>query len=186
MRRSFFLGSWFKQVFYRWVRHGCELLAQVWLFLSLNRLCHRLDSHARSWWQKNGCCQQTRPNPFLSGSGAGVATSVWQCRPPSRSSPLSVSSNALRAAIAILSFCPATKLTRVMREVFRFSHEVTASYPLCSVRLPRRVLIGMFCGFVVVYNLKDQLMGLCFVEMPPSQAAILAGWMKAAMPFLSR
>lgn len=38
----------------------------------------------------------------------------------------------------------------------------------------------------VVYNLKDQLMGLCFVEMPPSQAAILLGWMKAAMPSLSR
>ena len=34
----------------------------------------------------------------------------------------------------------------------------------------------------VVYNLKDQFMGLCFVEMPPGQAAILAGWMKAAMP----
>jgi hypothetical protein len=38
----------------------------------------------------------------------------------------------------------------------------------------------------VVYNLKDQLMGLCFVEMPPSQTAILLGWMKAAMPSLSR
>ena len=38
----------------------------------------------------------------------------------------------------------------------------------------------------VVYNLKDQFMGLCFVEMPPGQAAILAGWMKAAMPSLSR
>jgi PilZ domain len=38
----------------------------------------------------------------------------------------------------------------------------------------------------VVYNLKDQFTGLCFVEMPPSQVAILAGWMKAAMPSLSR
>src|SRR6266852_5464618 len=66
----------------------------------------------------------------------------------SRSSPLSVSSNALRAPTAILSFCPATKLTGVMLEVLSFSHEVTASYPLCSVRFPRRVLIGVFCGFV--------------------------------------
>jgi hypothetical protein len=37
----------------------------------------------------------------------------------------------------------------------------------------------------VIYNLKDQLMGLCFVEMPASQEAILAGWMKA-MPSSSR
>lgn len=36
----------------------------------------------------------------------------------------------------------------------------------------------------VIYNLKDQIMGLRFVEMPRSQAAILAGWMKAAMPSL--
>ena len=32
----------------------------------------------------------------------------------------------------------------------------------------------------VVYNLKDQFMGICFEEMPPDQAAILAGWIKAA------
>jgi hypothetical protein len=32
----------------------------------------------------------------------------------------------------------------------------------------------------VVYNLKDQFMGICFAEMPPDQAAILAGWIKAA------
>ncbi len=38
----------------------------------------------------------------------------------------------------------------------------------------------------VVYNRKDQFMGLCFVEMQPNQAAILTGWMKAAMPPLSR
>ena len=38
----------------------------------------------------------------------------------------------------------------------------------------------------VVYNLKDQFMGLCFVEMPPSQAAILAGWLKDATASLSR
>ncbi|HWW18391.1 MAG TPA: PilZ domain-containing protein [Candidatus Saccharimonadales bacterium] len=34
----------------------------------------------------------------------------------------------------------------------------------------------------VVYSLKDQFMGLCFVEMPPGQAVILAAWMKAATP----
>jgi hypothetical protein len=38
----------------------------------------------------------------------------------------------------------------------------------------------------VVYNLKDQFMGLCFVEMPSSQAAILADWMKRTRPSLSR
>ena len=38
----------------------------------------------------------------------------------------------------------------------------------------------------VVYNLKDLFMGLCFVEMTPNQVAILAGWMKTAMPSLSR
>ena len=32
----------------------------------------------------------------------------------------------------------------------------------------------------VIYNLKDQFMGICFEEMPPDQAAILAGWIKAA------
>ena len=32
----------------------------------------------------------------------------------------------------------------------------------------------------VVYNLKDQFMGICFAEIPPDQAAILAGWIKAA------
>lgn len=34
----------------------------------------------------------------------------------------------------------------------------------------------------VVYNLKDQVMGLRFEEMPPEQGTILAGWMKAAVP----
>ena len=33
----------------------------------------------------------------------------------------------------------------------------------------------------VVYNLKDQIMGLCFAELPPDQATILAGWIKAAI-----
>jgi c-di-GMP-binding flagellar brake protein YcgR len=34
----------------------------------------------------------------------------------------------------------------------------------------------------VIYNLKDQIMGLRFLEMPPEQAAILARWIKAAIP----
>ena len=42
--------------------------------------------------------------------------------------------------------------------------------------------ISMRTHAFVVYNLKDQFMGLCFVEMPPGQAVILADWMKAAMP----
>lgn len=32
----------------------------------------------------------------------------------------------------------------------------------------------------VVYNLKDQFMGICFEGMAPDQAAILAGWIRAA------
>jgi hypothetical protein len=32
----------------------------------------------------------------------------------------------------------------------------------------------------VIYNLKDQFMGLCFAEITPDQTAILAGWIKAA------
>jgi hypothetical protein len=37
----------------------------------------------------------------------------------------------------------------------------------------------------VVYNVKNHLMGLCFVEMPPSQTAILAGWLRARQPIQS-
>lgn len=32
----------------------------------------------------------------------------------------------------------------------------------------------------VIYNLKDQFMGIRFEEMSPDQAAILTGWIKAA------
>ena len=32
----------------------------------------------------------------------------------------------------------------------------------------------------VIYNLKDQIMGLRFVEIPSDQATVLADWMKAA------
>lgn len=34
----------------------------------------------------------------------------------------------------------------------------------------------------VVYNLKDQVMGLSFAEMSAGQTAILERWLKAAMP----
>jgi hypothetical protein len=40
--------------------------------------------------------------------------------------------------------------------------------------------ISLLTNATVVYNLKDQFMGICFEEMPPDQAAILAGWIKAA------
>lgn len=36
----------------------------------------------------------------------------------------------------------------------------------------------------VIYNLKDQLMGLCFAEMAPEQKEILASWISAASPQL--
>jgi PilZ domain len=38
----------------------------------------------------------------------------------------------------------------------------------------------------VAYNLKVQVMGVSFEEMPTEQAAILAIWIKAAMPLDSR
>ena len=37
----------------------------------------------------------------------------------------------------------------------------------------------------VIYNLKDQFMGIRFEEMPPDQAAILARWIKAATDSVS-
>jgi hypothetical protein len=40
--------------------------------------------------------------------------------------------------------------------------------------------VSLLTNATVVYNLKDQFMGICFKEMPPDQAAILAGWIKAA------
>ncbi len=40
--------------------------------------------------------------------------------------------------------------------------------------------VSLLTKATVVYNLKDQFMGICFEEMPPDQAAILAGWIKAA------
>src|SRR5216684_170121 len=40
--------------------------------------------------------------------------------------------------------------------------------------------VSLLTNATVVYNLKDQFMGICFEEMPPDQAVILAGWIKAA------
>jgi hypothetical protein len=40
--------------------------------------------------------------------------------------------------------------------------------------------VSLLTHATVVYNLKDKFMGICFEEMPPDQAAILAGWIKAA------
>jgi c-di-GMP-binding flagellar brake protein YcgR len=40
--------------------------------------------------------------------------------------------------------------------------------------------VSFFTNATVVYNLKDQFMGLRFEEMPPDQAAIIASWLKAA------
>ena len=40
--------------------------------------------------------------------------------------------------------------------------------------------VSLLTNSTVVYNLKDQFMGICFEEIPPEQAAILAGWIKAA------
>ena len=40
--------------------------------------------------------------------------------------------------------------------------------------------VSLVTNATVVYNLKDQFMGICFEEMPPDQAAILAGWISAA------
>ena len=39
--------------------------------------------------------------------------------------------------------------------------------------------VALLTNATVVYNLKDQFMGICFEKMPPDQAAILAGWIKA-------
>jgi hypothetical protein len=36
----------------------------------------------------------------------------------------------------------------------------------------------------VIYNLKDQLRGICFAEMAPEQKATLASWISAASPHM--
>ncbi len=40
--------------------------------------------------------------------------------------------------------------------------------------------VALLTDATVIYNLKDQFMGISFEEMPPDQAAILAAWMNAA------
>jgi hypothetical protein len=45
--------------------------------------------------------------------------------------------------------------------------------------------VSLVTNATVVYNLKDQFMGICFEEMSLDQAAILAGWIKASIPQLS-
>jgi hypothetical protein len=40
--------------------------------------------------------------------------------------------------------------------------------------------VSLVTNATVVYNLKDQFMGISFEEIPPDQAAIVAGWIKAA------
>jgi len=41
--------------------------------------------------------------------------------------------------------------------------------------------VSFLTSATVVYNLKDQFMGLRFEEMSPDQAAIIAGWLRAAI-----
>jgi hypothetical protein len=42
--------------------------------------------------------------------------------------------------------------------------------------------VSLVANATVIYNLKDQLMGLCFGEMAPEQKATLASWISAASP----
>ena len=42
--------------------------------------------------------------------------------------------------------------------------------------------VSFVTNATVIYNLKDQFMGICFEEMPPDQAPILGDWIKAAIP----
>jgi len=46
----------------------------------------------------------------------------------------------------------------------------------------QRVAFHYLTDATVIYNLKDQFMGLRFEEMPSDQAAIVADWLKAAVP----
>jgi hypothetical protein len=40
--------------------------------------------------------------------------------------------------------------------------------------------VRLLANATVVYNLRDQVIGVCFAEMTAEQAAIHAGWIKAA------
>ena len=44
--------------------------------------------------------------------------------------------------------------------------------------------VSLVTQATVIYNLKDQLMGLCFAEMAPEQKKTLANWISAASPQL--
>jgi hypothetical protein len=41
--------------------------------------------------------------------------------------------------------------------------------------------VALLTNATVVYNLKDQFMGICFEEMPSDQAAIVSCWLKAVI-----
>jgi hypothetical protein len=45
--------------------------------------------------------------------------------------------------------------------------------------------VSLLTNATVVYNLKNQFLGICFDEMSRVQAAILAGWTKASIPPLN-
>jgi len=42
--------------------------------------------------------------------------------------------------------------------------------------------VALSTDATVVYNLRDQIIGVCFGEMTRDQTAILAGWIKTATP----
>ena len=40
--------------------------------------------------------------------------------------------------------------------------------------------VSLETNATVIYNLRDQVMGLCFAEMPAEQGSILAAWLRSA------
>lgn len=42
--------------------------------------------------------------------------------------------------------------------------------------------VSLVTNATVIYNLKDQVMGLCFADMNAEPRSILAGWIRAATP----
>ncbi len=46
--------------------------------------------------------------------------------------------------------------------------------------------ISLATRATVAYSLKDQAMGLAFLETPPDQLSILTGWLKDAIPTMRR
>jgi hypothetical protein len=45
--------------------------------------------------------------------------------------------------------------------------------------------VSLLTNAAVVYNLKDQFMGIRFEKMPPEQAAIVAGWIETAIALVN-